>query len=337
MFCVFCDRQPPDVVLTEEHVFPEAIGGQLVLNCVCKTCNDQLGSYVDSQLTENFLVRMLRLGLCVPSKGGRIASPLHDGTIKDHPDRRGTFHPKGDGTGQVTLQPLVECTTGPDGRERVRVVASPLEAEEILKRIRERAARKGRDVRVLEQWQETIKKPVVSKTERSSPTNLVRAVLKIAYELGVYWLGPSYSSHVTGLPILRAVVGGVIADVEATMGYFPPDSAFGDWEIPSWYHAARLEVASTGIWTSLRVFNVIEGRVRLVDHSVDFPQVAPRWLLLDPLTGGVIEGLGPRPTAIDSTADTGISWSATGRNRFRVTVQYRGQESTSTEMELEGV
>lgn len=182
-----------------------------------------------------------------------------------------------------------------------------------------------------------MKKPVVSKTERSSPTNLVRAVLKIAYELGVYWLGLGYSSHVTGLPILRAVVEGVIADVEATMGYFPPDSAFGDWEIPSWYHAARLEVASAGIRTSLRVFNVIEARVLLVDHAVDYPQVAPRRLLLDPLTGRVMEGLGLRPTVVDSTADTGISWSATGRQRFRVTVKYRGQETTSTEMELEGV
>jgi len=337
MFCVFCHRRLPDVTLTEEHVFPDAIGGRLVLKCVCKSCNDQLGSYVDNQLTEDFLVRMLRLGLCIPSKGGQIPSPLHEGTIKGHPDRKGTFHPNGDGTGQVTLQPLVERTTGPDGRERVRVVATPQEAAEILRKIRERANRKARDIRVLEQRQETVRKPVVSKTERSSPTNLVRALLKIAYELAVYWLGPSYAAHVTGLPILTAVVTGVIAQVEATMGYFPPASAFGDWEIPSWYHAARLKVTTAGIWTMFRVFNVIEGRVLLVDHSGDYRQAQARWLLLDPLTGHVMEGLGPKSTAVASPVDTGISWSAIGPNHYRVTVKYRGQESTSTEMELEGV
>ncbi len=337
MLCVFCHRKPPEVALTAEHVFPEAIGGRLILNCVCKACNDQLGSYVDSQLTEDFLVRMLRLGLCIPSKGGRIPSPLHDGIIKDHPHRKGTFHPNGNGTGRVTLRPLVERITGPDGRERAMVVASPQEAEAILDKIRERATRQAREIRVLERWQETIKNPLVSRTERSAPTNLVRALLKIAYELGVHWLGPSYAAHVTALPIARAIVTAVIAEVEATMGYFLPDSAFGDWEIPSWYHAARLQVAKTGIWTAFRIFNVIEGRVLLVDHPHDYPDVSTRWLLLDPLTGRVMEGLGPKSTGVESPGDTAISWSAAGRHRFRVTVRYRGQETTSAEMELEGV
>ena len=157
---------------------------------------------------------MLRLGLCIPNKKRIIPSPLHEGMIKDHPERRGTFHPNGDGTGQVTLRPLVERTKGLDGRERVKIVATPDEAEEILRKIRERAARENRDVRVLETWRETIKRPVVVKAVRSKPTNLIRAFLKIAYELGVYWLSLSYASHVSGLPIARAIVTGVVSDRE---------------------------------------------------------------------------------------------------------------------------
>lgn len=316
-------------------MFPDAIGGKLVLSCVCKSCNDQIGSYVDSQLTENFLVRMLRMSLCIENKGGVVPSPLHDGTIKDHPERRGSFHPNGDGTGQVTLRPLVERTRENDGRERVKIVAAPHEAEEILRKIQERAARDGCNIRVIEKSQSIIGKPVVIKEVKAGPTNLIRALLKIAYELGVYWLGPTYASHVSGLSIARAVVTGVFADVEATLGYFPPRSAFVDWEIPSWYHAAHLEVADGGIWIALRVFNVVEARVLLVDHSQDFPQVGSRWVHLDPLSGSVVEGSGPKPPAVAADEGTRISWSATGQDRFRVTVVYRGQEATNTDMELE--
>ena len=101
MDCIFCHKQCSPETLTNEHVFPEALGAQLTIDCVCKSCNDRLGSDVDKCLTENFLIRMLRMSLCIAGKGGDLRSPLHDGDIKGHSDRKGTFHPSGDGTGVV--------------------------------------------------------------------------------------------------------------------------------------------------------------------------------------------------------------------------------------------
>lgn len=335
MTCIFCYRGRSEIDLTEEHIFPEALGGQLIVRAVCKRCNDQLGSYVDGMLTEDFLVRMLRLGLRIPNKSGAVPSPLHDAAVKDHPHRRGTyFQPNREGGGRVKLLPLVERAISPDGRSTVKVVAEPQEAEEILRKLRERAARKGQEIRVVERWKETIKKPTVVKETQTQPTNLVRPLLKIAYELGVLWLGAEYASHVCGLPLARAVVTGVVADVEAQLGYFPPRSSFGDWAIPSWYHAGALQVVDGRVWTAVRVFNVIEARVLLADAQDDFPGVESRWVVLDPIAASDTQGIGNRPPPITAGDDTSIAWDQLEPHRYRVAVVYQGQETTTTELEL---
>lgn len=335
MTCIFCYRSSSEVELTAEHVFPEALGGQLVVRSVCKGCNDQLGSHVDSGLTEDFLVRMLRLGLRIPNKSGVVPSPLHDGTIKDHPDRKGTyFQPNREGHGEVKLRPLVERTTSPDGRSIIKVVAEPHEAEEILAKLRERAAGKGQELRLVETWQETIRKPTVVKQTQAQPTSLLRPLLKIAYELGVLWLGPAYATHVCGLPLARAVVTGLVADIEAELGYFPPRSVFTIWPIPSPYHAGCLQLVDGKVWTALRVFNVIEARVLLADTQEDFPGVEPQWVILDPVAGTVTHGLGIAPAPLAADDDTGIVWDQVEANRYRVSVVYRGQQTTTTELEL---
>ncbi len=57
MRCIFCleERAPSD-----EHVFPEAIGGTLKIDRVCKSCNGRLGSDVDVLLTDHGLILMKR-------------------------------------------------------------------------------------------------------------------------------------------------------------------------------------------------------------------------------------------------------------------------------------
>lgn len=335
MRCIFCYRDSLKCELTEEHVFPQALGGELVVRCVCKGCNDQLGSYVDSLIAEDFLVRMLRLGLRIPNKSGVIPSPLHDGDIKDYPNRKGSYllSTPGD-VGQVRLRPLVERTTGPDGQPLVKIVAEPHEADEILSKLRERAARRGQNIRVLESWQETFRKPSVVKEAQTQPTNLLRPIFKITYELGVLWLGAEYATHVGGIPLARAVVAGAIADVAADVGYFPPQSAFADWTIPTWYHAARLETVNGQVWTALRVFNVIEARVLLAEAASDFSGVSARWVLLDPLTGRVEHGGGAPPPPITAEEGKGIVWDQVDANRYRVSVVNQGHVTTTTEMEL---
>jgi len=49
--CIFCDADGDKVQYSREHVIPDSIGGSLVIrDCVCKPCNDVLGSEVDPQI-----------------------------------------------------------------------------------------------------------------------------------------------------------------------------------------------------------------------------------------------------------------------------------------------
>lgn len=61
-FCIICGNPFDDkTVPSKEHIIPEALGNEkLVTYCVCEKCNNELGSNVDSYLTDYILVKMLR-------------------------------------------------------------------------------------------------------------------------------------------------------------------------------------------------------------------------------------------------------------------------------------
>jgi hypothetical protein len=45
MTCIFCQRD--DQALNREHVFPESLGGAIVIKAVCEVCNHTLSKAVD--------------------------------------------------------------------------------------------------------------------------------------------------------------------------------------------------------------------------------------------------------------------------------------------------
>ena len=67
-----------------EHVFPDAIGGTLIINNVCKCCNDYLGREVDCKLTDHFLTKLARYTYKIPNKQGEIPNPFGLGRKKAH-------------------------------------------------------------------------------------------------------------------------------------------------------------------------------------------------------------------------------------------------------------
>lgn len=61
-FCIICGENFSNTVKpSKEHIIPEALGNEkLVTYCVCEKCNNDLGSNVDSYLTDYVLVKIIR-------------------------------------------------------------------------------------------------------------------------------------------------------------------------------------------------------------------------------------------------------------------------------------
>lgn len=329
--CIFC----PSVenIATVEHVFPEAIGGALTIQSVCKPCNDRLGSDVDVHLTDDPLVRMLCLGLRIPSKDGSIRSPLHGGSIVGHPEMRGSFkQPSESVNGMVTVRPAVTRFTEPDGRERIKIEAASEEFAEILATIEQRAERRGQKIRVIEQWETAVTGPVVSKDMSGNPAALVRPLLKIAYELATEWLGPRYCEDPTAVALRRAICTGHVEDIDAEIGYFPPRSAFAGWAVPSVSHAANMWAENGYGYVGTRIFAAIEAKVRVTDTLAHYGLQPTRWIVLDPTRATVDTGLGVPVPSEESAAR--IAWTKIDSGAFEVRTFYEGLETTKTTLAI---
>ena len=72
MKCIFCKEEKSADQFSDEHVFPETIGGSFHIYTVCKDCNSTLGREVDPKLSEHIFVIPIRYCLGLLGKKGRI-------------------------------------------------------------------------------------------------------------------------------------------------------------------------------------------------------------------------------------------------------------------------
>lgn len=90
--CIICHTD--DVELSDEHVFPDAIGGCYHIYTVCKKCNSFLGEAVDNPLTDHIIIKLFREDYKLAGKTGKIPSFLLDSEIqnKDNPEEKMKFY-----------------------------------------------------------------------------------------------------------------------------------------------------------------------------------------------------------------------------------------------------
>ncbi len=104
--CLFCLREYPG--LTGEHVFPAALGGNLVLgNSTCADCNNGSSKFEQPLVTE---LAPIRLIFQIPDRYGQL--PQVDATVTMR-DAEYDARVKRDGI--VQLKPVVTELTGRDG------------------------------------------------------------------------------------------------------------------------------------------------------------------------------------------------------------------------------
>jgi hypothetical protein len=107
--CIICMDRYEDDLKTDEHVFPDALGGTLVIDDVCGRCNSLMGQGVDAMLVEHQAIQFSRKQHRLASRNGRVPDPL----------AVGVWVPSDDTTAELTGDE--RTVTWSPGRVRVRL------------------------------------------------------------------------------------------------------------------------------------------------------------------------------------------------------------------------
>ena len=74
--CIICRKEKEHKEFSDEHVIPDSIGGYYHIYTVCKTCNSEMGSKVDSKLVNHYFTSFFRYELNIKGKTGDIPNPF---------------------------------------------------------------------------------------------------------------------------------------------------------------------------------------------------------------------------------------------------------------------
>jgi hypothetical protein len=296
MQCIFClQEREPGV----EHVFPDAIGGKLTINRVCKTCNNEL-SKVDRLLNEHIAVLLKRNQLGIKSRHGRTPD-WHDifglASMADDPDQRVRLVQDKE-TGQIKPMLLYKESRvkTEDGGEQISIVLDAAHSYEIGKIILRARQRVGlpalSDVELKQQIQETVRmgtieQPAVLHTLAVDVWHYQRAICKIVYELAWLWLGDSYLDDPTAIKLRNVILQGTEENVRGQIRIgcnTPPFDKL--WVDEPMSHIGLCMAAGPMISIGVRVFDVMCGMVTVTEIPDRYPDfVSGEFCCCDPQTG----------------------------------------------------
>ncbi|MCR5778199.1 MAG: HNH endonuclease [Lachnospiraceae bacterium] len=202
-FCIICgDNFDDNTVPSKEHIIPEALGNEkLVTYCVCEKCNNELGSNVDSYLTDYILVKMLRKEKLEKDKDLQI----FDSDLTD--DKGDKYRIRNDGpevfpkidVDKQNAHVHMEVATVEEGIKEARRILKKkfkLEDEQIDEIIND-------PERFIKGETQYIKPGIFKQDAMMDQARFRLAVIKIAYEYAVEKLGASYTSD-PDAAVLRA-------------------------------------------------------------------------------------------------------------------------------------
>lgn len=193
--CIICLRELNNATASEEHIFPEALGGNITIKNVCRECNSNLGRYVDAPLINNWLIEAKWMLLCLPGKSGKIPNPLEKGYIAGDPQHevRYEFDSSGKPKRLYTVPKVIreEIDTG----ERIRIILDKSDENRlpiILEKIAQRAKNKSLRMELLSRKEVHVEHPTMELNFTFNLWDWQRGLLKIVYELACMELGPEY-------------------------------------------------------------------------------------------------------------------------------------------------
>lgn len=300
--CIICYQERPEELFSGEHIFPDSIGGTLVIKSVCKDCNSKLGDNVDSHLVNHWLIQGARQTLKIPGKSGKIPNPLEKGTIGDDPTQQVHYIFDDEANPQkLYVVPNIKRELQSDGTELVHIVVDKSDKDKVPQIINKMMRRKGLPELTKEEIEQSLKEeidpsPTMHMKLVLDTVQYKRAILKIAYELAYYWLGEKYLEDNTGMIIRNCMLDEKLTAefykkypikgrIEPTGGY----SMLPVWDDEPNTHIAFLKKANGKITCFVKVFSIFEGMITVSDNASNYPEFEDRFISINPQTGVIRE------------------------------------------------
>ena len=297
MRCIFCLQERDS---TLEHIFPDAIGGRLTTDRVCKPCNDHLGAQVDHFLTEHELIILKRAMLGMTNRAGRPINPwakvFGEGILAADPDQRiqivpdpktGALHPR-----VMYNRTVVEGENGPEAVQVVIDASKANDLPKIVSRERKRLGLPDLDAQEMAKIVENLKANV-QKIEQPSVRGSInidihdfkRAMLKIVYELAWLWLGDEYLEDPTAAALRDRVFNGNEVELEGRIDFDTSIAPFSVWNPEPDAHIALGRRAENRYVIGIRVFNVMAALVPVTRDATRYPDADKSHFILTDLVG----------------------------------------------------
>lgn len=216
--CIFCLKEK---VSSKEHVFPDSLGGLLIIYDVCKDCNDKLGEKVDYHLVDHGLMQLARFTKGLKGKKGTIPNPLSVGKSIEDPNMILRYKHTSDGKPE-SLYIVPNVISDEDG---YRVMVDASEPNRLVEMVNTILKRKGLEPRTQDQILSSAEYKKTDKPQMEiemvvDMNSYRKAIIKIIYEMTYYWLGKEYLNDTMAVKIRDYIlskeleVDGLIGKVE---------------------------------------------------------------------------------------------------------------------------
>ncbi|MDM5332900.1 HNH endonuclease [Ureibacillus composti] len=280
--CIFCLKE--NIKGSEEHIFPDSLGGLLVIYDVCKDCNDKLGRKVDSHLVNNGLMQFARFTKKLKGKKGKLPNPLEKGKYKNDPETTLYYRFTEDGEPEsLYTVPKVKV----DGNQ-YEVAVDGSEPERLVEIINKILIRNGKEPKSSEEILSNAKYQKVELPTMQIDMNIDissyrKAIIKIIYELAFYWLGEKYLTDNMG----RKIREYVLSDKDEVEGLYGMVDMVGEkttglsFLADSDSHIAILKRDGNKIFCYVNIFNNFEGGFVVTEQADLYPDATDRFFTND--------------------------------------------------------
>ncbi|WP_110928074.1 HNH endonuclease [Bacillus massiliglaciei] len=309
MNCIICTEVKEG---SEEHIYPYAIGSRkLKIHRVCKDCNSKLGNFNDYHITDHPAILAKRHILGIKDRNGKIPNPTTKAVsiyYEDFPDLPIYFSTVDNKTVLVVKEKRIEFAVNEDSvinKETVlhNFIAKQEDKEKIVEMVNLYAKRKKYYPISEEEIYEGLKTVDIDFGKIKVKFNeaeldkfkIEKGLLKIAYELGWYWLGDRYLDDQNAILIRNSLNNPEIDfDIQEINGAIYPislpcqESIFEDGYLGYFHLGALYNDENNNIWCYIRLFDTYEGRF-LISRQSDLYNSSNKFLSINTSDGEIEE------------------------------------------------